>query len=123
MVEIDLISVWWIGIGLISVSRSEFTCFFFAVESDLLIVSGTKWTCFLCRGIELDLVLEWDRNWLDFSDGVQINLSFLWGSNLTGSQCRGRNGFFLCVSFDKGLVLVSGSTLTLLFCDDIRPQI
>ena len=29
----------------------------------------------LCGGIEINLILDWGSNWLDFSSGVEINLT------------------------------------------------
>ena len=34
--------------------------------------------CFLWLGIEIDLILEWGSNRLDFSCGVKMNLIFVW---------------------------------------------
>ena len=35
-------------------------------------------TLFFCRGIEIDLILEWGSNWLDFSAGVEVNFIIVW---------------------------------------------
>ena len=59
LVEIDLISVWGIELDLISVKRSELTLFLCGGRKRLGFVSGSKSTWFLCRGIKIDLNLEW----------------------------------------------------------------
>ena len=53
------------------------------VEKHLVLVFGSKLNWFLCEGIEVDLILEWGSNWLDFSSGVETNLTLCEGSNLT----------------------------------------
>ena len=81
-------------------------------EDDLVLSSGSKFTWFLCRGIDIDLTLEsarkltsfqcWGRNklgfcvgdrtclgfnvgkkWTWFCSGVEIEFVFVWGSKLT----------------------------------------
>ena len=51
---------------------------------------------FFCGGIEVDLVLEWDQNWLDFGDGVETNLVFTCGIEIDLVFASGSN--FDCVS-------------------------
>ena len=58
-VEIDLIAVWRIRLDLISVSGSELTWVCVGVENDLFLVSGSKIGWFVCRGIQINLILEW----------------------------------------------------------------
>ena len=45
----------------------------------MVLVRGSNLTRFLCGGIEIDLILEWGSNWLDFISGVKINLIFVRG--------------------------------------------
>ena len=74
-------------------------------------MSGSKLTWFLCRGTELDLILQWRSNCFDFSGGVEINLIFFWiefdfvfglGLKLTGFVRGGRN--WLCVDVFAAVV-------------------
>ena len=58
MVEVDLISVYDIELDLISMSRSELTRFCVGVKKYLMIMSGSKFTRYLCRGIQVDVVVE-----------------------------------------------------------------
>ena len=75
-----------------------------AVENESFQVNGLKLTRFLCRGIEIDSILEWaskltwfqwwgrnhlvfyvgDRAWLDFSLGIGIDLVFHEGRKWLG---------------------------------------
>ena len=50
VVEDEFISAWWIGVDLF---------FVLGVESHLVSASGFKLTAFLCRGIEIDMIVEW----------------------------------------------------------------
>ena len=69
----------WIGIDLVLCRSRKY----------LVLVYGSKLSSFLCRRIEIDLILEWG---LDFSGGVEINLIFMCGgSNLTSFWCWYRN--------------------------------
>ena len=86
-------------------------CFGFGVtvENDLFLASGSKLNGILCRGIEIDLILEWgskltwfqrwsrnsrfyvrDRNWLGFSVGIELDFYFVRGSRSTSVLCAGR---------------------------------
>ena len=47
-------------------------------ENDMFLVSGSKISAVFCRGIEIDLMLKWGSKLLDFSDGVEIDLVFVW---------------------------------------------
>ena len=51
----------------------------------------------MCGDIEIDLILEWGSNWLDFNGGVEINVIFVGG-----------------IEFD--FVLVLGSKVTCFWC-------
>ena len=81
------------------------------VENDFVLASGSKFTWFLCRGSEINLILErgwkftgfqrWgrnehgfcggDRNNLGFSVVIGIDLVLVWGSKLTWLLCGGQN--------------------------------
>ena len=50
VVEIHLLRVWGVGIGLVVGWRSQMTCHY----------SLSKLTRFLCRGIEIDMISEWE---------------------------------------------------------------
>ena len=45
------------------------------VEKYMALVCGSKLKRFLCGGIEIDMILERGSNRLDFSSGVEINLT------------------------------------------------
>ena len=53
------------------------------VEKDLVLVWGSKLTCFLCWAIEIDFISEWASNWLHFTGGFEINYFLCRGSKLT----------------------------------------
>ena len=53
--EIDMMSAWEIGSHLISVKGSGLTWFCVGFGNDLVLVSGSN--LFLCRGIQIDLIL------------------------------------------------------------------
>ena len=82
--EIDLISVWGIGIDLISVQRSETAWFLcVAVENDLFLAYGLKYlgfcvgaskSSYIRVGIEIDLISVM---------GSKLIWFFFGGSNLT----------------------------------------
>ena len=51
----------------------------------------------LCRGMEIDWILEWGSKWRDFSGKFEINLIiFCEGSNLTSFLCWDRNRHVFC---------------------------
>ena len=69
----------WFQCGGSNLTRSQgldrnWLSFCEGVEKYLVLVSGSKLTCFLCRGIEISLISQSGSNWLDFSDGVEIQL-------------------------------------------------
>ena len=98
------------------------------VENDLVLVSVLKPTWFLCRGIEINLNLQWgskltwlqwwgrtlldfcvrDRTWLGFSAGIEIDLFWCGGSSWL---CAGRN-WLVFVWWSIDLVLCRWSKLT-----------
>ena len=47
------------------------------VKKYVVLVCGSKLNRFLCGDIEIDLILEWGSNWLDFNGGVEINVIFV----------------------------------------------
>ena len=100
VVEIESISVWGSNLTwILCRDRNWLGCV--GVGKYLVLVSGLKLGWFLCRGIEIDLVIEWGSNWLHFS-GVEIELIFVWriefhfvlvlGSKLT-CFCAGGRGW------------------------------
>ena len=106
-----------------------------AVKKNLFLVSGSKLSRFLCRGIEIDLIGGWHRNWLSFSDAVEISLVFwrgieidlvlMWVSKLIFLErgveidfvvVFGRPLFGFHVWIEIYLVLVRRWRLTWVFC-------
>ena len=61
VVEIDLMSLSGMKLELISVYGLNLVVVW-VVKNDLIFVSELKLTRFLCRGIEIDLILEWGSN-------------------------------------------------------------
>ena len=85
------------------------------VENYLVSVCGSKLYWFLCGGIEIDLILEWGSNWLDFSSGVDIIWFLCEGSNL--SFCCSV-GIVTCFLRGGSKLTVRGPKLTCFECDD-----
>ena len=55
---------------------------------------------------------------------VYTDLISIWGIELGLISVSGSESIhFLCIGVENDLALVSGSTLTWIFCDDVRPQI
>ena len=98
VVEINVISVWAIGVDLVAVQWSELTCFgvggthrlSFSVrtEIDLFFVRGSKQTLFLCACRKLFV----------FSVSMEVDLVFVtMVVELTWSRCGGSNSnWFQC---------------------------
>ena len=106
LAEINLFWVWW-SIGLVLV---------WAVEVEISLIFG--------RGLPIDWFWSEHRDWLSFLSGWSTLTSFQCeASNLTWIQFRDRNLFVLFQGIEKNLVLVSGSELTWILCDHVRPQI
>ena len=111
--NLSLVDRFWFGFGL-------------AVENDLSSASsasGSKLTGFLCRGIEIDLILKWGSKLTWFQWWVELHLFFFMcrieidlvlesGSNLTCFLCGGQNRLRFCVRAENCLGLIYGSTLT-----------
>ena len=76
-------------------------------ENDLVLVSGSKFTCFFCRGIEIDLILELGWNQLGFGVGIEMNLFFVWEIELA---------LILVWGSKLTWFLFGGSKLTLFLC-------
>ena len=85
----------WLG----SVCRPKITCFYYDCRLTWFLCGWSKLTCFLvlCLGIRVDFIFVWGTNWFDFSGGVEINLTSVYG-----------------IEFD--FILVLGSQLTGLLC-------
>ena len=60
------------------------------VQNDLILVFGSKFTWFLCRGIDIDLTLESARKLTSFQ---------CWGRNKLGFCVEDRN----CLGFSAGI--------------------
>ena len=76
---------------------------------------GSKLTWLLC-GSEIDLILGWGSNWLDFSSGVEINLISVWGIEsylvlVLGSKVT-------CFLSGGSKLTVRGPKFTCFRCDD-----
>ena len=87
------------------------------VEKYLVLVFGSKRDRFLCERIEINLILEWGSNWLDFCNGVEMNLISVPGSEfdlvlMLGSKVT----CFLCGGSE---LTVCGPTLTFFECDGL----
>ena len=108
LINFSVVDRHWFGFGV-------------AVENDLLLASGSKLNGILCRGIEIDLILEWgskltwfqrwsrnsrfyvrDRNWLGFSVGIELDLVFVRGLKSTSVLCVGRKllGFIVWIEIN-----------------------
>ena len=91
------------------------TCFSVMIEINWVFVSGHQ--------NRLDI--EWDRSWLDFSDGIAINLVWNWlgfsvGIELDFFFVRGsKSTSILCVGRNY-LVLIYGSKLNWFLCASRR---
>ena len=78
-----------------------------AIENELFFASGSRVAGFLCRGIEIDLILEcgskltwfqwWGRHPLIFMCVIEIDLVSNSGWNLTWFLCAGQNRLRFCV--------------------------
>ena len=103
VVQIDLISVWGIGldgIDVISVWGSMLTWSQCTHRNRLGFVWGSKMTWFR-------VVIEW--TWISCWKACEIELFSEWGLKLTWLQCRDRDHFVFMWGIQKDLVLVSGS--------------
>ena len=118
-----------------SVDRHWFGCCV-AVETFYFLASGPKLTGFLCRGIEIDLILErgskltwfqwWGRtslgfyvrniNWLGFSVGIELDLILYGGQNRLRFCVRAENYFVLIYGSKLIWFLAWGSKLTWFLC-------
>ena len=110
--NLSLVDRFWFGFGL-------------AVENDLSSASsasGSKLTGFLCRGIEIDLILKWGSKLTWFQWWVELHLFFFMcrieidlvlesGSNLTCFLCGGQNRLRFWMRAENYLVLFHGSKM------------
>ena len=85
------------------------------VEKYLVLVSRSRLTSFLFRGIELHLILQWGWNWLDFIGGVKINSIFVWGIEF--DLVRGLGSELTCFLCEELKLTVVGPKLTCFQCD------
>ena len=94
-------------------------------EKYLVLVSGSKLAWFLCRGIEIDLTLDWDRIDLlsvvaskltSFCLGIKFDLVQCWDRNWLVCWAGGRN--WLCAG--RNWLVFSAVIVLLGFCVDGR---
>ena len=80
--EIDLISMWGIELDLISVQGLELTWFLCEDRNDLVLVLS-KSTWLSCRGIKIDLNINWGPRLTGFQRCVEINFLLGGGADWT----------------------------------------
>ena len=117
-----------------SVNRHWFCCV--AVETFYFLPSWSKLSGFLCRGIEIDLIVEWESkltwfqwwgrtslgfyvrniNWLGFSVGIELDLILYGGQNRLRFCVRAENYFVLIYGSKLTWFLAWGSKLTWFLC-------
>ena len=70
------------------------------IEIDLVLASGSNFTCFLSGGYNRLRFCVWADNFLDLIYGSKIDLVLAWGSQLTWFLCAGRRRLVFSVGMD-----------------------
>ena len=82
------------------------------VENDWFVVSGSKFTGFLCREIDVDLVVEWGSKLTWFQWWSSNRLGFVWTIEIESVLVWGPKLTCFCAEVKIDLVFVCGSKNT-----------
>ena len=98
--------MWWIGIDLFLWNCQ------IAVKNELILAPGSIYGGFCVRASKAAWFWSGDRNWFDFSNGVEIDLVFMCGIEIELVLTSGSNWLVFCEGVKIEFGFVFGSKIT-----------